>query len=188
MMTKTMKAMSFGAREQGVALIMSLVMLLILTILGISSVQTTSMQERMTLNARDNDLAFQAAESAVREAENYLSTNTSLLPFQDANTDGRYDAPDNGAVDMSAFDWATAGNNDRGFKTVATTLDGVADQPKYIIEWVKTVVSEEDTLNLNNIGQDTGSGRTQMFRVTAYGTGGTDTAHVMIQTTYGKRF
>jgi len=182
------KAFSFGAREQGVALIMSLVMLLILTILGISSVQTTSMQERMTINARDNDLAFQAAESAVREAEIFLNTNTSLLIFQNANTNGYYDVPDNGSVDLSSFDWADASNDSRGFLTVSTTIGGVASQPVYIIEWVRTVVSQEDTLNLNNIGQDTGAGRTQMFRVTAYGTGGTSSAHVMIQTTFGKRF
>ena len=183
-----MNTISFQSRQRGVALIMSLVMLLILTILGVSAVQTTSLQERMSRNARDNDLAFQGAESAVREAENFLKTNTSLLPFQDPNTEGRYDVPDNGTVDLSTFDWATAGNNSRGFRTVTNTINGVAAQPEYIIEWIKTVVSEEDTLNLNNIGQNTGSGRTQMFRVTAYGTGGTSAAHVIIRTTYGKRF
>lgn len=174
--------------QQGVALIMSLVMLLILTILGVSSVQTTSMEERMSRNQRDNNMAFQAAESAIREAESYMGTNSSLLPFQNSNSAGRYDVPDNGAVDLSTFDWATASNNSRGFATIETSITGVADQPKYIIEWIKTVISDEDRLNLDNIGQDTGSGRTQIFRVTAYGTGATDSAHVMIQTTYGKRF
>lgn len=181
-------SISIHSRQSGVALIMSLVMLLILTILGLSSVESTSMQQRMSLNARDNDLAFQAAESAIREAEAYLSVNTSLLPFQNSNTAGRYDAPANGNVDLSTFDWTTAGNDSRGYATVSTNISGVATQPEYIIEWVKTVISQEDTLNLSNIGQSTGSGRTQIFRVTAYGTGGTDTAHVMIQTTYGKKF
>ena len=174
--------------QRGVALIMSLVMLLILTILGLSSVQSTSLQQRMSLNARDSDLAFQAAESAVNEAEGWMSTNTSLLVFQAANSNGLYDAPDLGSVDLSTFDWSNPGNDMRGYITLSPSLSDVATQPKYIIEWVKTVISEEDTLNLGNIGQDTGSGRTQVFRVTAYGTGGTDSAHVMIQTTYGKKF
>lgn len=174
--------------QQGVALIMSLVMLLILTILGVSSVQTTSMQERMSRNARDTNLAFQSAESAISEAEVYLGGVTTLTPFQSANTDGRYDAAEDGRVDLSSFDWDEPSNNDRHFKVVGTTLDGVAAQPRYIVEFIKTVVSDEDRLNLDNIGQDTGSGRTQIFRVTAYGTGGTDAAHVMIQTTFGKRF
>jgi len=46
-------------RQSGVALFISLVMLLILTVLGLSSVQTTSVQERMARNARDTNLAFQ---------------------------------------------------------------------------------------------------------------------------------
>ncbi|MBD3648541.1 MAG: hypothetical protein HUJ31_14050, partial [Pseudomonadales bacterium] len=51
---------SLSIRQQrGVALFMSLVMLLILTLLGLSSVQTTSLQERMSRNARDANLAFQ---------------------------------------------------------------------------------------------------------------------------------
>ena len=174
--------------QRGVALVMSLVMLLLLTILGLSSVQTTSMQLRMSLNARDNDLAFQASESAVNEAESWMSTNTSLLVFQVANSNGLYDAPDFGSVNLSTFDWSNPGNNMRGYITLSTSLSDVATQPKYIIEWVKTVMSEADTLNLGNIGQDTGSGRTQVFRVTTYGTGGTGSAHVMLQTTYGKRF
>lgn len=175
-------------RQRGVALFMSLVMLLILTLLGLSSIQSTSMQERMSRNARDSNLAFQGAESAVREAELILEDTSSLLPFQTANANGYYDAPGNGNVDLSTFDWDVAANNSRQFATVSTNIDGVAAQPKYIIEFIKTVVSDEDRLNIDNIGQDTGSGRTQIFRVTTYGTGGTDTAHVMIQSTYGQRF
>ena len=129
-----------------------------------------------------------APESAVREAELILEDENSLLPYQEDNTNGYYDAPGNGNVDLSTFDWDTAANNDRQFATVSTNIDGVAAQLKYIIEFIKTVVSDEDRLNLDNIGQDTGSGRTQIFRVTTYGTGGTDTAHVMIQSTFGQRF
>ncbi len=186
---------NLNKRQQGVALFMSLVMLLILTLLGLSSIQSTSMQERMSRNARDSNLAFQGAESAIREAELILEDANSLLPFQDANTNGYYDAAEDGNVNIfpcpgpvGCFDWVAEGNNDRGFATVSTNIDGVAEQPKYIIEFIKTVVSDEDRLNLDNIGQDTGSGRTQIFRVTTYGTGGTDTAHVMIQSTFGQRF
>jgi len=189
---------NLNKRQQGVALFMSLVMLLILTLLGLSSIQSTSMQERMSRNARDSNLAFQGAESAIREAELILEDANSLLPFQAANTNGYYDAAGNGNVNIytcsgsqvppACFDWDTAANNSRQFATVSTNIDGVAAQPKYIIEFIKTVVSDEDRLNLDNIGQDTGSGRTQIFRVTTYGTGGTNTAHVMIQSTYGQRF
>jgi len=181
--------------QKGVALFMSLVMLLILTLLGLSSVQTTSMQERMSRNARDSNLAFQGAESATKNSEVYLETVSSLLPFQNNNTVGRYDATadGDGPVNLATFDWAVAANNNaapngRQFAAVDIEIGDVVKEQKYIIEFIKTVVSDEDRLNLDNIGQDTGSGRTQIFRITSYGTGGTDTAHVMIQSTYGKRF
>ena len=53
-------------KQRGVALFISLVLLLILTIIGISAVQTTSLEMRMTRNQYDATLAFQAAESARR--------------------------------------------------------------------------------------------------------------------------
>ena len=172
-------------RESGVVLFISLVMLLIITVLGISSVQSTSMQERMARNARDTNLAFQSAESAIKDAEEYIETFTSLAGFPD-NAAGLYVEPDFGdPTNWTIVDWdAGSGYRDVGI----TTISGVATQPKYIIEFVKTVVSEVDRLNLDNIGQSTGFGRSQVFRITVYGTGGTDNSHVVIQSTYGKKF
>lgn len=174
--------------QSGVVLFISLVMLLILTLLGMSSVQNTSLQLLMSRNARDAELAFQSAETAILLAEEYVETLTNTVPFESANTDGRYDAVNDGNVDLAAFDWTTSASNARGFQTIPAIITGVASQPKYFIEFWRTVVSDEDRLNLDNIGQDTGSGRTQVFRVTAQGTGGTAAAKVIIRTTYGKKF
>ena len=185
-------------QQAGVALFMSLVMLLIITILGLSSVQTTTMQERMARNARDSNLAFQAAESAIKDAEAIVETYNSLADFgNDPRVDPSecYASPraEQGLYYESGYDctsnWAQVDwSTGTGSVQAPTVITGVAAQPRYIIEHVKTVVADEDRLNLDNIGQDTGSGRAQIFRVTVYGTGGTDTAHVMIQSTYGKRF
>ncbi|XOV90347.1 MAG: PilX N-terminal domain-containing pilus assembly protein [Pseudomonadota bacterium] len=183
--------------QQGITLFISLVMLLILTMLGISSVQTTALQERMSRNALDNNLAFQAAESAVRDAEDYIEdTFNSLLPFEAANAEdlGLYfDADFDEVPNWQDVDWVRDQACDdvsvpTGVMIADSPVPGVCTQPKYIIEHVKTVVSDQDRLNLDNIGQDTGTGRTQIFRITSLGTGGSNTAHVMIQTTYGKRF
>lgn len=173
-------------QQQGVVLFMSLVMLLMLTVLGISSVQTTSLQLRMARNATDSNLAFQASESALRDAERFIETLNDMNDFDGANANNNgfyYEANPGDTPHFRALDWSGA----NGFKVAETTLTGIAEQPKYIVEHVKTVISDADALNLDNIGQDTGSGRTQIFRVTARGTGGTDTAQVMIQGTYGKR-
>jgi len=179
---------TFRAKEKGVALFMSLVMLLILTILGLSSVQTTSLQERMSRNARDTNLAFQAAESALRDGEDLLETLTALTNFENG-TSGYYFEKDPGdGANWLDVSWSPTSDSCTGCITNTTTINNVATQPKYILEHVKAVISDADALNLDNIGQDTGSGRTQIFRVTSYGVGGTNSARVMLQATYGKRF
>jgi type IV pilus assembly protein PilX len=60
--------------QTGVVLVVSLIILLLLTIIGLSAMQTTALEERMAGNLRDKDLAFQVAESALRAAE--LSVQT----------------------------------------------------------------------------------------------------------------
>ena len=60
---------SIPRKQTGVALFISLILLLILTIIGVSSVQTTSLEVRMSRNSYDSLLAFQAAEAALRDAQ-----------------------------------------------------------------------------------------------------------------------
>jgi len=179
--------MLYRKKQDGVVLFMCMVMLLLLTVLGISSVQTTSLQQRMARNANDTNLAFQAAESALRDGEDFLETINALIDFDAANAENNgfyYENSPGTDPNWKSLDWSGSD----GFREGETTITGVEVQPKYILEHVKTVISDADALNLDNIGQDTGSGRTQIFRVTARGTGGSATAQVMIQGTYGRRF
>jgi type IV pilus assembly protein PilX len=55
-------------RESGAVLVISLLFLVILTILGITAMWGSISEEKMSGNARDMNLAFQAAESALRDA------------------------------------------------------------------------------------------------------------------------
>ncbi len=193
--------------NSGVALFISLVMLLMLTMLGVSAVQSTSMEERMARNVRDNNLAFQAAEAALRDAEIYMEGLTALTDFAaGGEANGYYTAAPCYPTDCLAADnpgqsgyyvtipvgtdykWKLLDWGGAQVRTGDTVITGVAAQPKFIVEFVKTVISDTDVLNLDNIGQDTGSGRTQMFRATVYATGGTANSHVTLQGTYGKRF
>jgi type IV pilus assembly protein PilX len=178
-----------GRNQTGIVLFMSLVILLILTILGLSSVQTTSLQERMSRNASDSNLAFQAAESALRDGEDMLTGFGSLTAYdRDGGTGtGRERAP--GEVpSWDLVDWSPSTDSCTGCIPAETVIGGTASKSKYIVEHVKTVLSDGDRLNLNNIGVTTGSGKTDVFRITAFGVGGTDTARVMLQSTYGVRY
>lgn len=60
----------FGQQyEKGVALLVALILLLMLSLVGVSAMQGTTMQEKMSGNLRDQHSAFNAAEAALRQGE-----------------------------------------------------------------------------------------------------------------------
>ena len=68
-----------GRQQAGVVLPVILILLVILGVLATSGMDDTAMQERMAGNLRDREIAFQAAESALRAGETWLGTNSSLV-------------------------------------------------------------------------------------------------------------
>ncbi len=56
-------------QQQGAALIVALLILLVLTLLGVTAMQTTTLQERMAGSSSDHQVAFQSAEAALRAGE-----------------------------------------------------------------------------------------------------------------------
>lgn len=63
-----------GRQQRGTALVMSMVILLILTILGIAAMGTASLEEKMSGNTQEGTRAFEAAESGLTEALNTPGT------------------------------------------------------------------------------------------------------------------
>lgn len=55
--------------ECGAVLLVSLVMLLLLTLIGLAGMRLVQLEERMAGNLRDRQMAFQAAEAALRAGE-----------------------------------------------------------------------------------------------------------------------
>ena len=85
--------------QRGAVLIISLIFLLLMTLVGVTAMQGTTMQERMSGNMQDRNVAFQASEAALRLGENWLrenentvSINTARLP-DPAQWDGKDPAP-----------------------------------------------------------------------------------------------
>ncbi len=76
MKTNRMKPIS-KSREEGAVLIISLILLLAITVVGLSSIRTTSSQAQMVMGQQGLNRTFQAAESAIEEKLddiNYLNS------------------------------------------------------------------------------------------------------------------
>ena len=72
---RTLRAAPPLARmQQGAILMISLMFLVILTMIGLSAMSTTTFEEKMSGSGRDWNLAFAAAEAAIRDAEYDITT------------------------------------------------------------------------------------------------------------------
>ena len=64
-------------KERGAALIITLLILLVMTLLGITAITTSSLEEKMAGNMRDQYMAQQAGDSIIRDAESWIFKLTS---------------------------------------------------------------------------------------------------------------
>ena len=161
-------------RQRGATLIVSLIILLILTLLGVTAMQSSTMEERMAGNINDRNLAFQAAESALRTGEAWLQSFGALLPIaNDSASNGIY------TVDTPPANWWTGTGPATPPQVAGGTFSALATQPRYIIE--ERAYVEGASLR---IGSDPEGGGFNVYRVRSRGTGGTDAATVLLESTY----
>ena len=143
--------------QGGSALIISLVMLLLISLVGVGSMQGTILQERMASNLQDRNIAFQASERALRVGENWLETNAPSALSNDRLAD-----PES---------WGGGG---AGAVTVDATDDQLSADPEYHAGWVSVFCPSPQA----------GTACFDRFSVTSRGQGGTDTSVVILQSMF----
>lgn len=146
-------------RQNGAALILALIFLLLMTMLSTSSMRTATMQERMAGNTRDWNLGFQSAEAALRVAEQWLLDTDVLPDFDDAAGFYQINSAARPVWDGDAY---SPGN---GAITLASDL-GTARAPQYYIERLSSIRPA-------GTSTETGAPAEEIyyFRVTAVGYG-----------------
>lgn len=68
-------------KQQGVVLVIGLLMLLVITMVGVTAMSGTTSNERMTANHQFQTLSFQAAESAIHDNFNIPSVVPSVMLY-----------------------------------------------------------------------------------------------------------
>lgn len=151
----TLKAAPLAQR--GSALIISLVMLLLISLVGVSSMQGTILQERMASNLQDRNIAFQASERALRVGENWLAANAAAALSNDRLADPE-----------------TWGGGGTDAVTVNATDDQLSADPAYHVGFVSVFCPSLEA----------GAACFDRFSVTSRGQGGTDTSVVILQSMF----
>lgn len=161
--------------ESGAALVVALIFLLVMTLTAVVAMRTTTLEERMAGNARDRDKAFQAAEAALRDAEDRLDPPPAISQFTN-NNDGWYHFASNEAPDWSANGTFTGGSS---LTYQANNLAGLAGQPTYFVEEQQRARCPGDTKTVGPIG-----GLPRIFRITAQGVGGDANTTVVLESLF----
>jgi len=134
-------------QQSGAVLIVSLIILLVLTVVVMTANRGVVMQERMTAAVRETNLVFQAAESALIEAEAAVESYTvaNLADFVADGTGGKYSEGDGPADFSDATVW------DSG-KTIAAEVINEGYSASYFIESMGQVelVNEVKDISLQN--------------------------------------
>ncbi len=169
---------SFSINHQrGVVLIVSLVMLLIITLVGVASMQSSTMQERMAANSKQKLTSQLAAESALKAAEEYLQTQ-GLVTDERLSTvfypvDGHYTFRSVSSVlpvKLLNFDVddPSEWTDNNSIEVDDLTAGSVAKMPRYVIEFIGS-----DVVGVNNNAKEIPEAYAQpephFFRVTAIG-------------------
>ncbi|CAK0745333.1 type IV pilus assembly protein PilX [Gammaproteobacteria bacterium] len=180
--------------QRGVVLILALVILLVMTMIGVSAMQSSTLNEKMAGNMNQRNMAFQAAEAALRAAESFLEPETSLPTFDNTGANiGLRPAISNFNVNLmnywlNVYDWiATNGGNDAGSVLYTGTWDPALDiQSRYVIERLPFITMSCILVGSNSAGSIIAPVTNYWYRITTRGMGGIDNAVVILQANYRK--
>ena len=177
MITQPKPLPTANAPQEGFVLIVGLVIMGLLTMLALSGMRDSTMQEKMAGASRDSGLAFQAAESALRDAENCITGATLNCTFDAATNEAHF------AKDDAAFpehnDFFNATTWETFTPPVApTALDGGG--ANYIIREAGTISGDGGAANqaamagddmADSAGKTSAASSQTIYEITARGAG-----------------
>lgn len=174
---------SLLVKQHGISLVIVMIFLVILSVLGVSAMQSSTFSSRIARNESDRNLAFQAAEAAMHDAEqdvkNLKFDNTACVAgaagcradliykgngFDNLCTSGLCDPQQfSTPVWEDKTKWTTSGASvSYGTYTGSAGLPIVAQQPRYLIEFF-------------------GFDNSTVYRITTVGFGASTSSQVMLQ-------
>ena len=176
------------SKQQGIALVTSLIFLVCLSMLGVTAIQRATADLSMAGNQREIGLMFQSAEMGLAQSEAFIVSQVSNAVY-DNPEQGLYIVPDDGSEYSrdyySAADWeskSTVAN------TALKTALSLADDPRYMIEYLGDRL--QNPLAAVNTGGGYGGELTgdivSIYRATARGAGMTGSSFRYVQSYYGR--
>jgi type IV pilus assembly protein PilX len=169
------------ARQAGVVLFVALILLLILSLLGVTAARMQTSEERMARNEDNHQIGAQAAEAALRFGESGIATGAPGMTFPSTNP-GML-APTSWNVDpMSLVNWSAPATVIAYAGPPLTSLPAASQSPELVIELLPAVSGKGGSLAVTSL---TGNSQpATVYRLTAQGVGADGTSTTMLQSIY----
>ena len=174
-------------KASGTTLVVCLLLLVPLLLLGVGTMESAVLGERMAANIEDRARAFDAAETALEAGEAWLRSQA-VLPI--ASSEGAGGVWREGVLGQDLSDsrvwWDVSGTDVQWWESHGTAVGDVtslAVPAHYVIEQYR-LVSDGESVDVN--------GRLQpilaFHRITAIGIGRRVTNRVRVQSTFARRY
>jgi type IV pilus assembly protein PilX len=168
------KAFSNPSKQEGVVLFVALILLLILSLLGVTAARMQTVEERMARNEDNRQLGAQAAEAGLRGAE--VGLLTGIYTNFAGNANGLYAPLLSNGSPVSTLNWTTA----LAYAGPPLAAVPAASQtPKFVIENLPSVAVAGDDLSVTSLNP--ASPPVTVYRVTAQGVGADGTSTTTLQ-------
>lgn len=168
--------MSSRHTQQGVVLAVALIMLVLITLLGMSAMRSTIMEERMASNSRNDNIAFQLAETTLRQAEANLLADPQAISILAASAIPPAVGLGTCEIVLNAEDFTDQVRWDAiACDYVGNADAGVTRTAHYFVEFVRAEIPAVPGTN---------PPRNCYYRVTARGYGPDANSAVTLQSTY----
>jgi type IV pilus assembly protein PilX len=175
-------------KQSGTVLVISMIFLLLLTIVGLSGMRSSIMNERMSGNMRDNSLAFNAAEAALRNGESWIDNSGNIkivrwdscadAPCAESAYEANGSSPTPDMLSLNDDAWTNPATVQLYRPVSGQELQDLELSPSYIVEFLY-YENVENPLLLSQ-----GSDRYGVYRISARGVGKTLSAESIVQSTY----
>lgn len=179
-----MTTVSFRAPGQrGVALVVVLILLVVMTLLALAAMRGSILQERMSANEYDRSMGFQAAEAALREAE--VIAKDKPKPTGAGCTDGVCSTPEPTDAPRWELDDAAWNAISKEVSVWApNAAEPLAGKPRFIIELMATDAKSANCTTSGDVSPDAACSETEYrYRITARSRA-QGRADVILQTMY----
>lgn len=162
-------------RQQGMALITGLLLLVVCTLIGVSMFRSYGMQEKIAGNVREKQRAVNAANSTLQYAEWWITNNVlptaAACPTTPTNT---VQICTNAIADPTSVPWAEGGINFTNFNTT-NTVQNVATRGTYV---------KAPMFYITDIGTYNGTPAGEVYQIDAVAWGATPDAVAVVESTY----